>query len=366
MKAEVARGFAGNDLLPDLVVVACVVLIAVGLHGGSLLSGSGLIVGVLGLVVTSQRSWRGKFSARLAVAIFLLVTVGSLLGNARLDWIQGFQRYRIVIELLIGIALLQRVVLRLGLHGLIGKLIVGVRPRWRSSAISILSMVLTIPLSLATVPLVTTVMASVVKPPIAAARISMRAVTISMLLLPTTLASAAVSASLPGLSGAMVALAGLPLFLVGLATICLQRIELSDAATEEPKWQRLAVFGGSFWLVFGVALALGCPVPEAVAVAGVCLYLGDTLFSLRPWQSSSRRISRGDFRQQCRSASAARLRRSRNSSGVHWRSAVAQVDRRHALGRAAGRDRLGHDLPAGDLHGRDSSDHPVQPNLPPG
>ena len=299
IKAEAAKGFAGNDLVPDLISVACVILIAVGLHGGSPLSGAGLIIGVLGLVVTSQRSWRGKFSARLALAIFLLVTVGSLLGNARLDWIQGFQRYRIVIELLIGIALLQRVVVRLGLHGLIGKLIAGVHPRWRSGAIGILSMILTIPLSLATVPLVTTVMASVVTPSIAAARISMRAVTITMLLVPTTLASAAVSASLPGLSGTMVALAGLPLFLVGFATICLQRIELSGAITEEPRWRRLAIFGGSFWLLFGVALALGCPVPEAVAVAGVCLYVGDALFSGRPWQSSL-----GEFREAISGSSA--------------------------------------------------------------
>src|SRR5262249_3003249 len=170
-----------------------------------------------------------KFSARLALAIFLLVTAGVVLVGARLDWIQGFQRYRIVIELLVGIALLQRVVLRLGLHGLIKELIAGVRPHWRSRLGGILSRMLTIPLRLATVPLVTTVMGSVVTPSIAAARISMRAVTLTMLLVPTTLASAAVSASLPGLSGAMVALAGLPLFLVGLATICLQRIELTGA-----------------------------------------------------------------------------------------------------------------------------------------
>jgi hypothetical protein len=253
---------------------------------GSPLSGTGLIVGILGLVATSQRSWWGKFSARLALAIFFLVTVATVLGSARLDWIQGFQRYRIVIELLIGIALLQRVVLRLGLHGLIKRSIAGVHPRWRSSVVGILSMILTIPLSLATVPLVTTVMASVVTPPIAAARISMRAVTITMLLVPTTLASAAVSASLPGLSGAMVALAGLPLFLVGFATICLQRIELSGAVAEEPKWQRLVVFGAVFWLLFGIALALGCPIPEAIAVAGVCLYLGEALFASRSPQAS--------------------------------------------------------------------------------
>jgi hypothetical protein len=286
VKAGLAGAFAGDDSLSGLVSVACVVLIAVGLHGGSPLSGTGLIVGILGLVATSQRSWWGKFSARLALAIFFLVTVATVLGSARLDWIQGFQRYRIVIELLIGIALLQRVVLRLGLHGLIKRSIAGVHPRWRSSVVGILSMILTIPLSLATVPLVTTVMASVVTPPIAAARISMRAVTITMLLVPTTLASAAVSASLPGLSGAMVALAGLPLFLVGFATICLQRIELSGALAEEPKWQRLVVFGAVFWLLFGIALALGCPIPEAIAVAGVCLYLGEALFASRSPQAS--------------------------------------------------------------------------------
>jgi len=286
IKTGIAEAFAGDDSLPGLVSVACVVLIAVGLQGGTPLSGAVLIVGVVGLVATSQRSWRSKFSARLAVAIFLLVTVGTVLGNVQLDWIQGFQRYRIVIELLIGIALLQRAVSRLGLHELIRRSIAGVRPRWRSSVVGVLSILLTFPLSLATVPLVTTVMASVVTPSIAAARISMRAVTITMLLVPTTLASAAVSASLPGLSGVTVALAELPLFLVGFATICLQRIELSGAVAEEPKWRCLAVFGCSFWLLFGIASALGRPIPEAIAAAGVCLYIGEALFASRTPQAS--------------------------------------------------------------------------------
>lgn len=113
------KGFADNDTLPGVISAACVALIAAGLHGESTLSGAGLIVGVLVLVATSQRTLRAKFSARLALAIFLFVTVGTVFGNARMDWIQGFQRYRIVVELLIGIALLQRVVLRLNLHGLI-------------------------------------------------------------------------------------------------------------------------------------------------------------------------------------------------------------------------------------------------------
>jgi hypothetical protein len=286
IKAGIAAAFAGDDSWPGLVTVACVILIAVGLHGSASLSSTALIVGVLGLVATSQRSWRGKFSARLALAIFLLVTVGAVLENARLDWIQGFQRYRIVVELLIGITLLQRVVSRLGLRGFIMRSIAGVHPRWRSGAVGVLSMILTFPLSLATVPLVTTVMGSVVAPSIVAARISMRAVTITMLVVPTTLASAAVSASLPGLSGAMVALAGLPLFLVGFATICLQRIELARTPVEEPKWRRLALLGGVFWLLFGIASALGCPIPEAVAVAGVCLYISEALFFSRSAQAS--------------------------------------------------------------------------------
>jgi hypothetical protein len=294
MKAQAATDL-GNDLLPGLVSVACVTVIAIGLHGGSPLSGAALIIGILGLVVTSQRSWRGKFSARLALAIFLLVTIGSLLGRTRPDWIQGFQRYRIAIELLIGIALLQRVVLRLGLHGLVGKLIVGVPPRCCSGAIGILSVILTIPFGPATVPLVTTVMAPIVTPSIAAAQISMRAVTITMLLAPATTAAAAVSASLPGLSEATVALAGLPLFLVGFAAICLScclpRIKPAGVVAEELKWQRLAVYGSSFWILFGIALALGRPVAEAIAAAGVCLYVGDALSAPRPWQSSL-----GEFR----------------------------------------------------------------------
>ncbi len=285
IKTEIARTFASQDILPGLISVACVILIVIGFHGASVLTGAGLIVGVIGLVSTTQNNWRGKFSTRLAAGIFLLVTVGTVFGNAHLDWMQGLQRYRIVVELLIGIALLQRVVSRLGLHGLIKRSVGSVRPCWRSGVVGILSMILTFPLSLATVPLITTVVAPVVTPPIAAARISMRAVTVTMLLVPTTLASAAVSASLPGLSGAMVALAGFPLFLAGFASICLQRIELSGAVGEEPKWRHIGILGGVFWLLFGIASVLGCPIPEAIAVAGVCLYIGEALFASRSLQT---------------------------------------------------------------------------------
>jgi len=286
-KLGIAPSVLGGDhSLPAWISIASVALMAVGLHGaGSLFFGAALVAGIFGLLATSQHSWPGKFSARLALIIFLAVIFGTFLGNDRLDWVQGFQRYRIVVELLIGIALLQRVVSRLGLHAAIKTSIAGVHPHWRSSVIGFLSMILAFPLSLATVPLVTTVMASIVTPPIAAARISMRAVTITMLLVPTTLASAAVSASLTGLSGAMVALAGAPLFLVGFATLCLQRIEISGAVTEAPNWRRLGVFGGAFWLIFGIASVLGCPIPEAIAVAGICLYFGETFFTRRPRQA---------------------------------------------------------------------------------
>lgn len=286
IKARIAGAFAGDDVLPGLISVACIVLLIIGLHGGTPLLHAGLIVGILGLVATGQRNWRSKVSARLALAIFVFVTAGVGLAGVRLDWIQGLQKYGIVIELLIGMALLQRVVARLGLHGFLKRSIAGVHPRWRSGGVGALSIILTIPLNLATIPLVTTVIGPVVTPSITSARISMRAVTLMMLLVPTTIASAAVTAALPGLSEGRVALAGLPLFLVGFATVCLQRIEVSGAVAEEPDWRRLAIFGGVFWLLFGLIAALGRPIPEAIATASVCLYIGEALFTSRSAQVS--------------------------------------------------------------------------------
>jgi hypothetical protein len=257
-------------------------LIVLSLHSAwSTLSLFIFTFALLGWLFITRRVWLSKFSARLGIGLLTVTAAVGFLEGDHIGYLEGFQRYRIVIELLIGITFLQKVVSRLGLSGALKASIATVGPKLRALTICLFSMLLAFPLSLATVPLITSVISSCVKPPIAAARISMRAVSLTMLLIPTTLASAAVSASLPGLDASMVAIAGLPLFFIGTCAICFHRVEMSETLMQTPSRRKLVVFGIAFWALFGIFSKIGLMSSEAIAATGVCVYLGEMIIGRR-------------------------------------------------------------------------------------
>lgn len=257
------------------------ITLAFHLPAGSLLADGLLLLSCFGFLCCTWRYWHAKLSGRLALLILLSVLGFSAFAHRHLDLIAGLLRYRSVVELMFGIALLQRLVGRMGLQHWIMRYGSVLSLRWRALAFGGFAALLALPLSMATVALFSTVLSSIAKPRLAGAKISMRAVSLTMLILPTTVASAAVSASLPGLDSARVAILGAPLFLVGLLSLIRTRLQLCAPPTAPVGPSRLMAYTLGFWGIFAAGLWAQLLIPECIALAGVLLYLIDCVSSQR-------------------------------------------------------------------------------------
>ncbi|TDR80552.1 hypothetical protein [Paludibacterium purpuratum] len=245
-----------------------------------------LIAACLAFALPTAPFWLKKLSGQLAL-LMLAVTLALTLGAGRhLDLAAGLMRYRTVVELMFGIAMLQRLVGRLGLQALIMRQGDRLATRWRAVSFGALASLLALPLSMATIPLFATVLGPIARPRMAAAKIPMRAVSLTMLIVPTTVASAAVSASLPGLDALKVALLGAPLFVLGLASLLTTSLTLMPSETPTTPAPGLVWYVLGFWGCFLAGLALGLAIPSCIALAGAVLYLADTLFTRRSIESA--------------------------------------------------------------------------------
>lgn len=236
-----------------------------------------VLAGAAGLFAAlTHEGWRGKPSVRIAgvllLAIVLLLRQG--IWDASL-WSEGLTRYRSVIALLLGIALLQRAFRALDASELLRATLARADARWIGLILIALAALLALPLSLATVSIMTTLLAGVVTPPRDVARLSMRMVGLSMYLLPTTVASAAVHASIPGLHGADILALGIPLFLLGALLNIRIRPQLTQTRGALPSARPLALFALAFSGLFALCLAGGLAVPEAVGLSGLGVFALD-------------------------------------------------------------------------------------------
>lgn len=258
-----------RPFLPDLAAFSLFLLLVAFHTPGSVL----LYAAVLAFAFSSWRHWHNKLSGILAIVIVTGVAIVTWRSPSGPDVANGLKRYASVIELMAGIALLQRVVARLDIQDLLFAC-ARVSPRWRASVVGLASMLLVLPLSLATVALVTTVLGRVAQPRKTAALIAMRALSLSMIVLPMTVGSATVAAALPGLSTASVALAGLPVVIAGLLSLRLTRLDLIALPEIVPvKDTRIWWFLGLFCATLAAGLTADLPVPETIAIAGLALYL---------------------------------------------------------------------------------------------
>lgn len=236
-----------------------------------------LLAGAAGLFAALTRDgWRGKPSVRIAglllLAIVLLLRQG--VWDASL-WSDGLTRYRSVVALLLGIALLQRVFRALDASEWLRAVLGRADARWIGVVLIALAALLALPLSLATVSIMTTLLAGVVTQPRDVARLSMRMVGLTMYILPTTVASAAVHASIPGLRAADILALGVPLFLIGALLNLRIRPQLTQTHGALPSARPLAMFALAFAALFALCLAGGLGVPEAVGVSGLGVFALD-------------------------------------------------------------------------------------------
>jgi len=241
-------------------------------HGLVVLAGAALLYGAL-----TRDGWWGKPSVRIAgllmLAIVLLLLSGGL-WNASL-WSDGLTRYRSVVALLFGIALLQRAFRSLDASDLLRAALARAGARWIGLLLTALAALLALPLSLATVSIMTTLLAGVVTQPRDVARLSMRMVGLTMYILPTTVASAAVHASIPGLRAVDILALGLPLFLLGALLNLRVRPQLSQTSGKLPSARPAALFAFAFAALFALSLAGGLGVPEAVGLSGLGVFALD-------------------------------------------------------------------------------------------
>lgn len=240
-------------------------------HGLLVLAGAALLYSAL-----TRDGWWGKPSVRIAgllmLAIVLLLRGG--LWDASL-WSEGLTRYRSVVALLFGIALLQRAFRSLDASDLLRAALGRADARWLGFLLIALAALLALPLSLATVSIMTTLLAGVVTPPRDVARLSMRMVGLTMYILPTTVASAAVHASIPGLHAVDILALGMPLFLLGTLLNIRVRPRLSQPGGELPSARPVAMFALAFAALFALSLAVGLGVPEAVGLSGLGVFALD-------------------------------------------------------------------------------------------
>lgn len=247
----------------------------------------------------SRPGWRGKASARMA-GLLLLAALLLLMRSG--DWLiafgpAGLGRYRSVMLLLFGMALLQRVFKRLDLAAPLLRALRASGPAAGLAVLMATAALLALPLSLATVALMTGLLAGVLNPPLTGASVSMRMVALTMVLLPTTVASASVSASVPGLQTMPVLQLGGPVFLAGVLLNLRLPLRLRDGAA--PAGPAAAPSAGPVVLAFAGLLVLagrlGADVPSAVGFSGIGVYAFDA------WRQ---RQSLGDSAQQAGQALA--------------------------------------------------------------
>jgi hypothetical protein len=256
--------------------LTCLLLYLAPRHpvGALLLAGA-----VLGYGAFAHAGWRGKASARIAG--FILLAVLLLLRQHAWDaelWSQGLSRYRSVVALLFGIVLLQRVFKSIDVGDAIRETLRRADPRLMGLIVMALATLLALPLSLATVAIVTAILSGVIAQPRDGACLSMRMVSLTTYLLPTTVASASVSASIPGLHLADVLLLGLPLFLLGTALNWRVRPQLAaDAPVRTADTAQVKRFAVAFVVLFSLAMAGGAGVPEAVGICGLGLFIMDVV-----------------------------------------------------------------------------------------
>jgi hypothetical protein len=177
--------------------------------------------------------------------------------------------------LLLGIALLQRAFKSLDASELLRAALGRADARWIGLLLIALASLLALPLSLATVSIMTTLLAGVVTQPRDVARLSMRMVGLTMYILPTTVASAAVHASIPGLHAVDILALGGPLFLLGSLLNVRVRPELIQTRGDLPSARPVALFALAFATLFALSLAAGLGVPEAVGLAGLGVFAHD-------------------------------------------------------------------------------------------
>lgn len=240
-------------------------------HGLFVLAGAALLYGAL-----TRDGWWGKPSVRIACLLTLAIVLllRGRLWDASL-WSEGLTRYRSVIALLFGIALLQRAFRSLDASDLLRVALGRADARWIGPLLIALAALLALPLSLATVSIMTTLLAGVVTQPRDVARLSMRMVGLTMYILPTTVASAAVHASIPGLRAVDILALGLPLFLLGALLNVRVRPQLSQAGGDLPSARPVAMFALAFAALFALSLAAGLGVPEAVGLSGLGVFALD-------------------------------------------------------------------------------------------
>lgn len=226
----------------------------------------------------THSAWRGKTATRIAgvavTAVFFLLWPEIWSDPL---WRAGLTQYRSVVVLLFGIALLQRVLKNTGIDEPIRVLLHAADPSWTGLIVMALAMLLALPLSLATVAILTGILTQVVKEPLDGARLSMRVVSLTMFLIPTTVASAAVSASIPDLHLVNILILGVPLFVFGLFATSRVRPQVLKRVenTVDAGW--LKWLGIAFVTLFATALAAGAAISEAVGISGLGLFVIDVV-----------------------------------------------------------------------------------------
>lgn len=280
--ARTASGLTGWAWLPDGGLPALALGLCLGLYclpSGPGLAGFGLVALAALYLALSRDAWRGKVAPRLAALalLFALALLGSRASEAGL-WRAGLAQYRSVVALLFGIALLQRVTRGIGLEVWVRRLLAAAPPAHSGLVLLTTAMALALPLSLATVAILTGILSQVLQQPLDGARLSMRAVCLTMFLIPTTVASAAVSASLPGLSMVQVLGLGAPVVLAGVL-LCIRirpKLHVDQSGAPDGRWLMAVI--AAFVLVFCLSLATGAAIPEAIGITGLALFLLDGLY----------------------------------------------------------------------------------------
>jgi hypothetical protein len=235
-----------------------------------------LLAAACALALLTHSAWRGKASTRIAG--FAIAVVVLCLGTAAADdqlWRSGLLQYRSVVVLLLGIALLQRVIRNSGLEEPIRALLLHTKSSRTGWVVMALAILMALPLSLATVAILSSILARILREPRDGARLSMRVVSLTMFLVPTTVASAAVNASIPGLHLPQVLLLGLPVFAFGLLATSLSRLQVvqGDEGSTDTSW--IKFLGAVFVLIFVAALACGAAISEAVGLTGLGVFICD-------------------------------------------------------------------------------------------
>ena len=270
----------------NLLCVITVATILLTFNFMPTIAGTGFITTVLLIAFllffgVTRSSWQGKTSATLALIIFCIVLIAAVALHIHLNFYDGMTRYQFVIELLIGIALMRIVFMRTELETSLSSLIGSVKPSWRSLALTIIVCILALPLSLATIAIVTSLLKDIIRPRHATAVVTMRAVCATMLLIPTTVGSAAVSVSLPSLDPVDLMFKGIPLFVIAFLGCCFQKMEVELPKTTEKNHiqaKSIAVITAFLSFLGFFTLVIHSNLIQALVMSGILLFILDSLW----------------------------------------------------------------------------------------